>query len=145
MKRFSLILAALLSFTAHADEAVQEAATAGVTDCGTTAVVLAAGFVEGNPLGAPLACMLKAPVVAYANTLQEPARTQTLSTVSSFGYGAAASNLALFVGAGPWAPAVGLVVAVYKWQESADLRERAYLCSSLRQYAGKPEMPCTFL
>ena len=90
-----LIVIALLSLAsagARADQA--EAVNAALADTATTAVSLAAGMVELNPLGAAGAVAIKVATMACIKELPQTQQAHQYSVVSSLWGGASASTYA---------------------------------------------------
>lgn len=78
---------------AKADEPLNHAITGQLADVGTTAIGLAAGFAEANPLGVAL-LPLKAGIVYVANQTEDPVeRCEQLRTIGNAGYAPAVANL----------------------------------------------------
>lgn len=120
--------------------------TAVLADGVTTAVGLASGHREGNPLlqkdGAVWASVvLRAVMVARASDLPEPERTEHLAAVQSVTSVAVVNNVAAVLGASqPVALAAGLVSAVWLWLASAEQRAFARACAqALRD---NPRLQC---
>lgn len=92
------------------DPAAYDLAVAGQwADVASTAVGLAAGFSEANPLGV-LALPLKYGMRAYSKTMPLHACIQARKTLGAFGWGAAAMNVATIAGLGPVGLLIGLTV-----------------------------------
>lgn len=135
---------------AHAGDAHEQAVQAGVADGVSTAMGLAAGAVELNPLGPVLAVGMKVAMFQYATTLPDTERPAVYAAAASMWSGAAANNLcvtAAILSGGAFAPAcvaLGIAWGVKTWNESA--HERAFWegCALLRQYANEPQLTCVY-
>lgn len=134
---------------AHADTE-QQARNAAIADGLTTAVGLAAGAVEMNPLGPVISLGMKAVLVQYAKTLPDTEQPRAFAMANSLWSGAAANNLcvaAAILSGGSFAPAcvvLGVAWGMRAWQQTE--HERAFWegCALLRQYAGQPELECVY-
>jgi hypothetical protein len=145
-----LALAALTAGCATAPVSDQ-ARDAAVADTATTAVGLAAGAVELNPLGPVLSIGMKAAYLRYADTLPESEKGVALAASSSIWSGAAANNAcvaAAILTGGAFAPAcivVGIAWGLRTWQQTE--HERQFWtegCPMLRQYAQMPDLVCIY-
>jgi hypothetical protein len=152
-KARTAILAALtLSATlASAQDIQQSARSAAVADTASTALGLAAGAVELNPLGPVLSIGMKAAYMKYAETLPEPEKAVALAASSSIWSGAAANNLcvvAAIATGGSFAPAcivLGVAWGLRAWQQTE--HERQFWtegCPMLRAYAEMPDLVCVY-
>jgi hypothetical protein len=144
-----ILLAAGCSLS-HAQDLPQQARNAAIADGLTTALGLAAGGVEANPIGPLLTVGMKAVAWQYASTLPDTERPAVYAAAASMWQGAAANNLcvtaALLTG-GSFAPAcvvVGALWAAQKWQESEHERLFWQGCAMLRTYARQPELECIY-
>jgi hypothetical protein len=146
-------IAALLAaacFCAQADTAEDKAVDGAIADGITTAVGLAAGAAELNPLGPVLGIGVKLAVLHYAKTLPDTEQPAAYAAAASLWQGAAANNLcvaAAVLSGGSFAPvciAVGVAWGLKTWNESEDERQFWVGCAMLRQYAQSPEMPCIY-
>jgi hypothetical protein len=147
-------LAALLcaaATCASAQELEQSARSAAVADTASTALGLAAGAVELNPLGPVLSIGMKAAYLNYAETLPEPEKAVALAASSSIWSGAAANNLcvvAAILTGGAFAPAcivVGVAWGLRAWRQTE--HERQFWtegCPMLRAYAEMPDLVCVY-
>ena len=127
----------------------QQAHQATALDAATTALGVGSGIAsEAHPLiGTPIAfaAVLTARVIGteLAPQLPEPARTQTLTGLSSVWWGVGVSNLLVLIAAPtPVGLAAGAMVAAGWWQRTADERAFASICASER--AINPRLTCTF-
>jgi hypothetical protein len=147
-------LAALLcaaATCASAQELEQSARSAAVADTASTALGLAAGAVELNPLGPVLSIGMKAAYLKHAQTLPEPEKAVALAASSSIWSGAAANNLcvvAAIATGGSFAPAcivLGVAWGLRAWQQTE--HERQFWtegCPMLRAYAEMPDLVCVY-
>jgi hypothetical protein len=147
-------LAALLcaaATCASAQELEQSARSAAVADTASTALCLAAGAVELNPLGPALSLGMKAAYMKYTDTLPEPEKAVALAASSSIWSGAAANNLCVIAAiatGGAFAPAcivVGVAWGLRAWQQTE--HERQFWtegCPMLRAYAEMPDLVCVY-
>ena len=108
--------------------------TAAGADAATTAIGIAHGATELNPLGAVGATLVKLPLLAYADKQPEPLRTTIFTTAASFWGGAAVANVAGLP--------LGVVAGAAWWVSTAEQREFAAICASLR--AERPQLVCTY-
>lgn len=135
---------------AQAANAEDEAFTGAIADGLTTAVGLAAGAAELNPLGPVLAIGMKVAVWQYAKGLPDTEQPGTYAAAAAWWQGAAANNLCLaasIASGGSFAPAclvLGVAWGMKTWKESEDERDFWQGCALLRQYAGAPAMPCVY-
>ena len=151
MKKYLIALAlCLLSLAVHADLR-EQAKQAAVADAATTAVGLAAGAAEMNPVGPIVAVAIKPLVLRYISSLPEEQQASAHAAVSSVWGGAAANNLCVIVsiltsgGFGPVCVAVGVAWGWKTWKDSEP--ERIFWeegCPMLRQFAGDPDMQCIY-
>lgn len=138
--------------SANAEEGLQQSAQrAAAVDTGSTALGLAAGAVELNPVGPVLTLGGKYLFMKYAETLPDNQRASAYAGASAIWGGAAANNLcvtAAILSGGAFAPAcivVGLAYGAHAWQRSA--HERQFWeegCPMIRQYSGIPDLPCVY-
>lgn len=151
--RARFIVAALLAAAlgcAHARSANDEALGGAIADGLTTAVGLAAGAAELNPLGPILAIGMKVVVLNYAKGLPDTEQPAAYAAAASWWQGAAANNLCIaasVLSGGSFAPAcvaLGVAWGLKTWQDTEPEREFWQGCAMLRQYAQEPEMPCVY-
>lgn len=114
---------------ARADPA-EQAWTAAGADTATTAVGLASGLVEVNPLGPVGALALKAALMGYIQGQPEEARPQMYNFVSSLWGGAAANNLCWLAGVGPVCMLIGAVTGQWIWRASEQERQATLAAQS---------------
>ena len=148
-----LAVAAALAATfcsAQAQDTRGQAVNAAVADGLTTAVGLAAGAAEVNPLGPILAMGMKAVMLRYAEGLPDTQQPAVYAAAASMWSGAAANNLcvtAAILTGGSFAPvcvAVGVAWGMKTWKESEPERQFWEGCAMLRHYANEPAMQCVY-
>jgi len=146
-------LAALLvaaACGAQARDASEEAMGGAVADGVTTAVGLAAGAAELNPLGPVLSVGVKVALFQYAKGLPDTERPGVYAAAASWWQGAAANNICIaasVLSGGSFAPAcvaLGVAWGMRTWKETEPERQFWEGCALLRQYAGEPQMPCVY-
>lgn len=150
----TLVAAAAISAVlpaVHAQEAREQARNAAVADGVTTAVGLALGAAEMNPLGPVLAVGMKAVALNYVDQLPDVEQPRAHAMMASVWGGFSANNVcitaALLTG-GSFAPAcvaVGLGWGMKTWKDSERERQFWEGCATLRSYAELPELPCVYL
>jgi hypothetical protein len=128
----ALLLAALLA--GCSTTAAQRATEVAWADTGTTAVGLALGAAEANPVGL-LGLAIKPMILAHADTLPIDEKVATQATVAAMWGGASANNLciigAIATGAlalAPLCPMLGLAWGMNEWHLSQGEREYAAWC-----------------
>lgn len=135
--------------TAHAQEAREQARKAAISDGLTTAIGLAAGAAEMNPLGPLVAVGSKALMLRYTETLPDTERAGAYALAASVWSGASANNLcitAAVLSGGSFAPAcvaLGFAWGLKTWKDTEREREFWVGCAMLRQYAGQPDLYCS--
>jgi len=122
-------------------ETETSAITAAAADTASTAVGLAKGLVELNPLGLVGSLAVKVATIAYIDKLPEEDRAQPFGFVSAFWGGAAANNLCWLTGAGPLCFVLGIATGSYLWNSGQEDRTYWASCKSLR--SDHPEAPCS--
>jgi hypothetical protein len=130
-KHVAIILLGLACLGARADQA--SATDAALGDTATTALSLAAGMAEMNPLGAVGAVAVKVATMAYIKELPQTEQARQYSVVSSLWGGAAASNLCWLTGAGPACFVLGAIRGQYLWKAGEDERTFWALCEAERR------------
>ena len=141
-------LLAAAACSAQAGSAKEEAEGGALADGLTTAVGLAAGAAELNPLGPVLGIGVKYAVLEYAKTLPDEEKPAAYAAAASIWQGAAANNLcvaASLLSGGSFAPmciALGVAWGAKTWNDSAAEREFWQACTSARQAAGDMSLPC---
>lgn len=135
---------------AHAATAEDNAFGGAVADGVTTAVGLAAGAAEMNPLGPVLAIGFKVAVLQYAKGLPDTERPAVHAAAASLWQGAAVNNVcvaASILSGGTFAPAclaAGVAWGLKTWNDSERERQFWEGCATLRLYAAMPELPCYY-
>lgn len=145
-----LVAAVLIAWLLAGCGSTRESAhQATVLDAATTVAGVGSGIaVEANPLiGSPLAfagvMATRVIGVELANQMDEPARTQTLTTLSSVWWGVGVSNLLVLLAAPtPVGLAAGVMVAAGWWQRTAIERDFAAICAAERQ--ANHRLACTY-
>ena len=143
------LLAAALG-CAHARSANEEAVGGAIADGLTTAVGLAAGAAELNPLGPMIAIGMKVAVLHYAKGLPDTEQPAAYAAAASWWQGAAANNLCIaasIVSGGSFAPAcivLGMAWGLKTWNDTLPEREFWEGCAMLRQYAQEPQLQCVY-
>jgi len=137
---FAAGLLTLVAATALAGE--QDAYSGVAADAASTAASLSApGIAEVNPLGwATIPVRLA--VVEHAKTLPRDQGQPVVDAVSASGWGAAANNLLVLVGAGAAAPLIGVVVGYAVWKSGGTEREFWRVCAVYKQL--DPPVQCSF-
>jgi hypothetical protein len=148
-----LLAAAVLSatfFSPNVQAAEEEARNAAIADGLSTAVGLAAGAVELNPLGPILGMGMKAALFYYAKSLPDTERPAVYAKATAVWSGAAANNLCItasILTGGSFAPAclvIGAAWAMKTWQDTEHERLFWEGCAMLRQYANEPSLECVY-
>jgi hypothetical protein len=148
-----LVTAAVLAaaaFGAHARDASDEAMGGAVADGVTTAVGIAAGAAELNPLGPVLSVGVKVALFQYAKGLPDTEQPGVYAAAASWWQGAAVNNTciaAAVLSGGSFAPAcvaLGVAWGMKTWKDTEPEREFWQGCAMLRQYAQQPQMPCVY-
>lgn len=141
---------ALAMCTASAQDMREQARNAAVADGVSTAVGLAAGAMELNPLGPLVAIGMKTLAFRYAESRPDTERPTVYAAVASLWQGAAANNLcvtAAILTGGTFAPAclaVGAAWALKVWKDTEHERQFWEACSMVRVYVGQPELECIY-
>ena len=150
LKLLAAAVVASACCAAQAGNAQDEAFTGALADGVTTAVGLAAGAAELNPLGPVLAIGMKLAVWQYAKRLPDTEQPGAYAAAAAWWQGAAANNLCLvasIASGGSFAPAcvvIGVAWGMKTWQDSEPEREFWQGCAMLRQYAGEPGLACVY-
>lgn len=144
----TVLAAACASARVHAAE--EQARDAALADGVTTALGLAAGAAELNPLGPVLAIGMKAAVFHYARSLPDTEQPAAYAMATALWSGAAANNLcvtAAILTGGSFAPvciAVGAAWAMKSWKDSEPERLFWAGCALRRQHANEPGLECIY-
>ena len=121
--------------------------TAALTDLGSTAIGLALGAAEANPIGV-LTIPLKFVLIDRAEKLPDGEKQHAHSVIGSLWHGATVNNvcvIAAIATGGAFAPVclvAGVVAGSIRWKSTAMEREFWSLCASLR--AEQPALKCEF-
>ena len=146
MRRLLAILA-LLSATCASAQTAEQSQTDALTDLGSTAIGLALGAAEANPLGV-LTIPLKFVLIDQADKLPDGEKQRAHSVIGSLWHGATVNNvcvIAVLASGGAAAPAcllAGVVAGSIRWQSTQNERDYWALCSHLR--TEMPELKCEF-
>lgn len=147
------LIAAMLAAAggaAHAGDAQDQAVDGAFADALTTAVGLAAGAAELNPIGPVLAVGMKVVYLRYARELPDTEQPAAYAMAAAWWQGAAANNLCIaasVLSGGAFAPAciaLGVAWGLKTWKDSEPEREFWQGCAMLREYAHEPQMPCIY-
>ena len=150
----TLVAAAAISAVipaVHAQEAREQARNAAVADGVTTAVGLALGAAEMNPLGPVLAVGMKAVALNYVDKLPDVQQPEAHAMMASVWSGFSANNVcitAAILTGGSFAPAcvaLGVGWGMKTWQDTEQERQFWEGCAMLRAYAELPELPCVYM
>lgn len=135
---------------AHAQDSRAQAHNGAIADGVTTAVGLAAGAVEVNPLGPLLAMGMKAVTLQYAKSLPDTERPAVYAVAASMWQGAAANNMcvtAAILSGGSFTPvciAIGVAWGIKTWKDTEHERQFWEGCAMLRRYADEPALECVY-
>ncbi len=149
-KLLAILAATLVLGAASAQDTRDQAVKAGIADVVTTAIGLAAGAAEANPLGL-ITIPAKFAFLRWADKLPDTERPAAHALAASFWGGAAANNLcvaASVLSGGAFAPvclAVGVAWGYHTWKSTE--RERIFWaegCPGMRQYANEPGLKCIY-
>jgi len=138
--RALILLAILLSGCASMPPDKQAVYAAHGADIASTAVGLAAGAAEANPLGV-LLIPVKVILTENCDRQPEPARTGCLHAVEAVAWSATANNIAWLVNP-VVAPFVGLIAGISKWQQGAPMRDFMAACAVHRELTKNPHLKC---
>lgn len=139
--------AALLFATCASAQTAEQSQTDALTDLGSTAIGLALGAAEANPLGV-LTIPLKFVLIDQADKLPDGEKQRAHSVIGSLWHGATVNNvcvIAVLASGGAAAPAcllAGVVAGSIRWKSTQHEREYWALCSHLR--IEMPELKCQF-
>ena len=131
--------------------AEDEAFRGAVADGVTTAVGLAAGAAELNPIGPVLAIGMKVVVLEYAKTLPELEQPRVHAAAASMWQGAAANNLCIaasVLSGGSFAPvclALGVAWGMKTWHDTQPEREFWEACALMREVTEQPQLTCIYV
>lgn len=133
------ILLALAAISAHA-ETEDKAMTAAIADTASTAIGLASGLTELNPVGAAGTVVLKLAAMTFIGKLPEEERAYSYSVASSVWGGAAANNLCLLSGAGPICIVIGIATGSFLWKGGEE--DRIFWASCKSRRLSSPNASC---
>ena len=142
---------AAAAFSANAGSLQEQAVEGAVADGVSTALGIAAGAVELNPLGPLLGVGMKLAMMEYAKGLPETQRPGVYAKAASLWQGAAANNVcvaASLLSGGAFAPAciaLGVAWGMKTWNDTEHEREFWASCESQREAAQDPEMVCIYV
>jgi len=151
--RFGIWFALTLAiFTpAKADDLRDTATAAQLADVGTTAIGLALGAAEANPLGLAL-LPIKYGAMRYADGIADPLeRSEAHRALSATGWGPAVNNVCVIAvvltggTSAAWCLTVGIAAGMADWHRTQALRERAAfdtVCE--RETELNPDLVCTY-
>lgn len=146
MRRLIAIVA-LLAATCASAQTAEQSQTDALTDLGSTAIGLALGAAEANPVGL-LAVPLKFLLIDRADKLPDGEKQRAQSVIGSLWHGATVNNvcvIAAIATGGAFAPAclvAGVVAGVHRWQSTSMEREFWALCARERQRM--PDLKCIY-
>ncbi|MES2976893.1 MAG: hypothetical protein V4731_00595 [Pseudomonadota bacterium] len=126
-----------------ADHPPHQAQDAAIADTATTALSLARGLTEANPVGAVGAVAAKLITGGLIQELDEEEQAFASHSVSALWGGAAANNFCWLLGAGPMCFAAGVARGLQLWSESREERDFWDMCKLQR--ALQPGMACDFI
>lgn len=136
--------------TASAQEAAEQARTGALADGFTSAVGIATGTGVVNPLLPVVGLGFKAATFHYAESLPETERPGAYAFAAATWQGTAAGNLcvtATVLSGGSFLPgcvAIGMAWGMKTWGDSARERRLSERCAVLRDFVGKPHLPCEY-
>jgi hypothetical protein len=136
---------------AQAQEPEVQARTGAVADGVSSLVSVATGAVAVNPLLPVVGLGFKAATFQYTSGLPETERTGAYAFAAATWQGSAAANVCATASAlsgGVFLPAcvaMGVAWGWKTWSESARERRLAERCAVLRDFVGKPNLPCAFM
>lgn len=141
--RQQLIVAMLSMAVASLAAAGEQEAYMGTTaDAVTTGAALASpGIAEANPLGWATVPIRMA-IIEHAKSLPREQGQPVMDAVSASGWGAAANNLLVLVGAGPAAPIAGMAIGYAVWKSGETEREFWRMCAVHKTM--DPQVKCEF-
>jgi hypothetical protein len=135
----------------HAQDAREQARNAAVADGVSTAVGLALGAAEMNPMGPVLAVGMKVVALNYVDKLPDVEQPEANAIMASVWSGFSANNVcitAAILTGGSFAPAcvaLGVGWGVKTWKETEQERQFWEGCAMLRSYSNLPELPCVYM
>lgn len=135
---------------AGAQELRDQARNAAIGDGVSTAVGLAVGAAELNPIGPLLTVGMKAVVFQYIETLPEIDQPRAYARATAMWSGAVANNVcitaAVLTGGGfaPVCIGVGVAWGMKTWHDTEPQRQFWEGCAMLRTYAEQPDLECVY-
>jgi hypothetical protein len=152
-RRMALVAAVLSTAmgTAQGQEPEAQARTGAVADGVSSLLSVATGAVAVNPLLPVVGLGFKAATFHYTGGLPETERTGAYAFAAATWQGSAAANACATASAlsgGAFLPAcvaMGVAWGWKTWNESARERRLAERCAVLRDFVGKPKLPCAFM
>ncbi|HEX7890347.1 MAG TPA: hypothetical protein VF522_13380 [Ramlibacter sp.] len=152
LRTFAAAAALIAAFPAvHAQDAREQARNAAVADGVSTAVGLALGAAEMNPLGPVLAVGMKVVALNYVDKLPDVEQPEANAMMASVWSGFSANNVcitaAILTGGGfaPACVALGLGWGMKTWKDTEQERQFWEGCATLRAYSNLPELPCVYM
>lgn len=136
---------------AQGQEAEEQARMGAVADGVTSAVGVASRAIAVNPLLPLVGVGLKVATFQHAESLPETERPRAYAFAAATWQASAAGNAcatASTLSGGSFLPACVVIGAAWGWNTwSASERERwlSQRCAVLRQFVGKPNLPCAFM
>ena len=146
MRAIAVVLLALLTGCSSLKESAH---TATAVDAASTAFGVSSGLaMEANPLiGSPAAFVgvMAARIIGteFADKMDEPARTEALTTLNSVWWGVSVSNiLILLTASNPVGFVTGAMVALGWWVSTDEQRRFAEICAQER--LSNPRLKCIY-
>jgi hypothetical protein len=121
------------------------AADAATTATGLSIAADTAGrkIIEGNPLGW-WTVPIRIAIIEHAKTMPIEEGTPVLHMTSAVGWGAAANNLLVMAGVGPFALAAGVMVAIGIWADGENERNFWENCATHRRLEPEKDLTCVW-
>jgi hypothetical protein len=135
---------------AGAQELKEQAQAAALGDGVSTAVGLAVGAAELNPVGPILSFGMKAAVLHYVDTLPATEQPRAYAMAAASWSGATANNVCMTVSlltGGSFIPAciaLGVAWGVQTWNATEAERHFGERCAILRTFAAEPGLECVY-
>ena len=145
----SFLVAACISLPAFSDDIERNAAAGQLSDVGSTAIGLAVGATEANPLGI-VSLALKAAVYQKITEAPETERPELWGMYGALGWGATANNICVISTAATGVgillcPLIGLIAGTSVYAAGEEERNRATfaaICDQKRKEV--PTLSCEF-
>ena len=112
---------------------IEKSALAGSADALTTALAIANGGVEANPLGAVAAVLIKPVVIGMIATQPKEDQAAMFSIATSVWGGASINNLCILVGGGAGCIVAGIAAAYGFWTSTSDERSFWSVCKESKK------------